>query len=138
MVSVSSIKCLVCTLLCLGNQAASISVPGDEQLQRYFRVPFLATSQEQLDQKRGWWYAHFDGEWIVRQLELHPTNPPLILVAGQHDMDMCELSLEETGLTRKKGAEILEQEFEQAWAKHGGSPYTPPSQRPATRKPATK
>jgi len=36
---------------------------------------------------------------------------------------MCELSLEETGLTRKRGAEILENDFEQEWAKHGGNQY---------------
>ena len=34
---------------------------------------------------------------------------------------MCELSLEETGLTRKRGAEILGNEFEQEWEKHGGN-----------------
>ncbi len=28
-------------------------------------------------------------------------------------MKMCELSLEETGLTRKRGAEILDSDFEQ-------------------------
>ena len=33
-------------------------------------------------------------------------------------MKMCELSLEETGLTRKRGAEILEQEFETEWQTH--------------------
>jgi myosin-6 len=33
---------------------------------------------------------------------------------------MCELKLDETGLTSKKGAEILESDFEQEWAKHGG------------------
>lgn len=111
--------------------APSVTKHQKEHLQRYFRVPFLTPSSKQLDQRKGWWYAHFDGQWIVRQLELHPTNHPLLLVAGQHDMDMCELSLEETGLTRKKGAEILEQEFEQAWEKHGGKPYIPPSQRSA-------
>lgn len=36
---------------------------------------------------------------------------------------MCELSLEETGLTRKKGAEILENEFEEDWQKHQGDSY---------------
>ena len=35
-------------------------------------------------------------------------------------MKMCELSLDETGLTRKRGAEILEQEFEEEWEKNGG------------------
>jgi hypothetical protein len=33
---------------------------------------------------------------------------------------MCELSLDETGLTRKKGAEILGKDFEGEWQKHGG------------------
>ena len=42
---------------------------------------------------------------------------------GVDDLKMCELSLEETGLTRKRGAEILENDFEQEWAKHGGNQY---------------
>lgn len=44
-------------------------------------------------------------------------------------MQMCELSLEETGLTRKRGAEILEHEFIREWERHGGKPYTRPSER---------
>jgi len=36
---------------------------------------------------------------------------------------MCEMSLEDTGLTRKRGAEILENEFEREWARHGGNQY---------------
>ena len=32
---------------------------------------------------------------------------PILLLAGKDDMQMCEMSLEETGLTRKRGAEIL-------------------------------
>lgn len=42
-------------------------------------------------------------------------------------MEMCELRLEETGLTRKKGAEITEEQFEEMWKKCGGKPYSPPS-----------
>lgn len=42
---------------------------------------------------------------------------------GIDDMQMCELSLEETGLTRKRGAEILEHEFNKEWERHGGKPY---------------
>lgn len=38
-------------------------------------------------------------------------------------MNMCELSLEETGLTSKKGAEIVEADFEQEWLKNGGREY---------------
>ena len=37
----------------------------------------------------------------------------LILFVGVDDMKMCELSLEETGLTRKRGAEILDKDFEE-------------------------
>lgn len=48
---------------------------------------------------------------------------------GQDDMQMCELSLEETGLTRKRGAEILESEFNKEWQKHGGKPYIPAADR---------
>lgn len=36
-------------------------------------------------------------------------------------MQMCELSLEETGLTRKRGAEILECDFEREWQKYLGA-----------------
>ena len=43
-----------------------------------------------------------------------------MVVAGVDDMKMCELSLEETGLTRKRGAEILEHEFEEDWQRNGG------------------
>ena len=38
-------------------------------------------------------------------------------------MQMCELSLEETGLTRKRGAEILEHEFNREWERNGGKSY---------------
>lgn len=97
--------------------------------------------------KRGLWYAHFDGLYVARQMELHADKPPILLVAGMidlwcgyfwwlffwfgilfysagvDDMQMCELSLEETGLTRKRGAEILEHEFNREWERNGGKPY---------------
>lgn len=44
-------------------------------------------------------------------------------------MQMCELSLDETGLTRKRGAEILEQDFIREWESHGGGAYVSPSDR---------
>ena len=50
-------------------------------------------------------------------------------MAGRDDMQMCELSLDETGLTRKRGAEILEHEFDKEWASHGGKQYTRPADR---------
>ena len=40
--------------------------------QRYFRVPFVRPNS--VDNVRGWWFAHFDGEWIARQMEIHPGN----------------------------------------------------------------
>lgn len=54
--------------------------------QRYFRIPFVRPSEPYKDpqNKKGWWYAHFDGPWIARQMELHPDKPPILLVAGQY------------------------------------------------------
>ncbi|KAK2189542.1 hypothetical protein NP493_103g06048 [Ridgeia piscesae] len=94
--------------------------------QRYFRIPFVRPSDQNRNpemKKKGWWYAHFDGKWIARQMELHPDKKAVLLVAGVDDMKMCELSLDETGLTRKRGAEVLENEFEDAWKEHGGTEY---------------
>ncbi|ETN65262.1 myosin vi [Anopheles darlingi] len=102
---------------------------------RYFRIPFVRppnagaaneevnSEQTSDDNKRGWWFAHFDGQYVARQMELHADKPPILLVAGKDDMQMCELSLEETALTRKRGAEILEHEFNREWEQHGGKPY---------------
>lgn len=36
---------------------------------------------------------------------------------------MCELSLDETGLESKRGAEITGLKFHEAWTKHGGDEY---------------
>jgi len=99
-----------------------------ERPQRFFRIPFVRPGDKgkagNKGAKKGWWYAHFDGQWIARQMELHPEKEPVLLLAGRDDMEMCELSLEETGLTRKRGAEILPREFETEWAKKGGEPYS--------------
>ncbi|XP_077949504.1 myosin VIa isoform X3 [Gasterosteus aculeatus] len=94
--------------------------------QRYFRIPFIRPGDQYKDpqgKKKGWWYAHFDGPWIARQMELHPDKHPIVLVAGKDDMEMCELSLEETGLSRKRGAEILPRQFEEIWDRCGGTQY---------------
>uniref|UniRef100_A0A1A8B780 Unconventional myosin-VI n=1 Tax=Nothobranchius furzeri TaxID=105023 RepID=A0A1A8B780_NOTFU len=94
--------------------------------QRYFRIPFIRPGDQYKDpqnKKKGWWYAHFDGPWIARQMELHPDKQPILLVAGKDDMEMCELSLEETGLSRKRGAEILPRQFEEIWERCGGIQY---------------
>ncbi|XP_037342732.2 myosin VIb [Pungitius pungitius] len=94
--------------------------------QRYFRIPFIRPADQYKDpqnKKKGWWYAHFDGPWIARQIELHPEKQPIVLVAGKDDMEMCELSLEETGLTRKRGAEILPRQFEEIWERCDGIQY---------------
>ncbi|XP_013907628.1 PREDICTED: unconventional myosin-VI, partial [Thamnophis sirtalis] len=44
-------------------------------------------------------------------------------IPGKDDMEMCELNLEETGLTRKRGAEILQRQFEEIWERCGGIQY---------------
>ncbi|KAF2352945.1 Myosin VI cargo binding domain [Trinorchestia longiramus] len=98
---------------------------------RYFRIPFVRPTDDPASssQHKGWWFAHFDGDWIARQMELHPDKHPILLLAGRDDMQMCELNIEETGLTRKRGAEILEHEFEKEWTKYGGKPYVPADRR---------
>ena len=62
-------------------------------------------------------------------MEITPEAKPVLLVAGKDDMKMCELSLSETGLTRKRGAEMLENEFEKVWQNNGGQAYVRPSAR---------
>lgn len=91
-----------------GNMATNLN-PSREQ--RFFRVPFVKSNNLNTGEK-GFWFSHFDGNYIARQLEIHPNKPPLLLRAGINDMEMCELSLEETRLTSKRGAEILQEEFE--------------------------
>merc|ERR1712192_53387 len=95
--------------------------------QRFFRIPLIKPGSG--ERATGWWFSHFDGDWIGRQMELHRGKEAVLLVAGKDDLQMCELSLEDTGLTRKRGAEILEHEFEKDWSKHGGSAYKKPSER---------
>jgi len=105
---------------------APVKKPKTERPQRFFRIPFIRpgeTGEKDGVKKKGWWFAHFDGQWIARQMELHPDKDPVLLVAGKDDMEMCELSLDETGLGRKRGAEILPREFEEEWKRCGGQPY---------------
>lgn len=55
--------------------------------QRFFRIPFVRPGEQYKEphgKKKGWWYAHFDGPWIARQMELHPDKQPILLVAGQY------------------------------------------------------
>uniref|UniRef100_A0A7E4UZP8 Myosin-VI_CBD domain-containing protein n=1 Tax=Panagrellus redivivus TaxID=6233 RepID=A0A7E4UZP8_PANRE len=57
-------------------------------------------------------------------MEITPNRSPILLLAGRDDHMMCELTLEQTSLTRKKGAEILATEFEALWQRYGGAAYT--------------
>lgn len=55
----------------------------DGNAQRFFRIPFVRPSTNISDQgQKGWWYAHFDGQYVARQMELHPHKPPVLLMAG--------------------------------------------------------
>ena len=51
--------------------------PGGVPQQRYFRIPFAKDGQN-----KGLWFAHFDGQYIVRQMEIHQGKPPVCLIAG--------------------------------------------------------
>jgi len=111
--------------------AVSGTKPISSNTQRFFRIPFTRqdTNNNNNNNNKGLWFAHFDGDWIGRQMELHPGREPVLLLAGKDDMQMCELRLDETGLTRKRGAEILGQEFEKEWAANGGREYNRPTDR---------
>lgn len=50
--------------------------------QRYFRIPFQRPGSDH--SMRGWWFAHFDGQYVARQMELHPDKTPILLVAGKY------------------------------------------------------
>eukprot|EP00795_Rhopilema_esculentum_P017130 gene17128-8654_t len=104
-------------------EPAPVAKVKDEPPQRFFRIPFAKPADQYRNseyRKCGWWYAHFDGEWIARQLEIHP-NGVLLFVAGKNDLEMCELSLTQCGLTRRSGAEITRSEFEAEWQRYGGT-----------------
>ncbi|NWJ01105.1 MYO6 protein, partial [Crypturellus undulatus] len=131
--SVTDYATFCCLLFCvIAQQNPTAQLPARQQeielnrQQRYFRIPFIRPMDQYKDpqnKKKGWWYAHFDGPWIARQMELHPDKAPILLVAGKDDIEMCELNLEETGLTRKRGAEILPRQFEEIWERCGGIQY---------------
>ena len=120
--------------------------------QRYFKIPFFrmvdisemarrgqrrhSRGAKELD--RGLWLAHFDGEWIARQMVLMGSGDGsagsagsagsegadvVFMVAGVDDIRMCELSLAETGLETQKGAICTESEFNKHWNRFGGSEY---------------
>lgn len=100
--------------------------PGDANSQRYFRIPFarptdLNRGTDADLHSGGLWWAHFDGKWIARQMEVQPGQPAALLIAGVDDMSMCELGIEETGLPQKKGAEVTASEFDREWERHGGA-----------------
>ncbi len=63
------------------------------------------------------WYQPSEIRWI--RVDSCPIRSSVVWFMydfnclGCDDMKMCELSLEETGLTRKRGAEILDNDFEQ-------------------------
>ena len=66
---------------------APLKQPIVESSQRFFRIPFVrpssvVTPNDYTGLKRGWWYAHFDGQYVARQMELHPDKSPILLVAG--------------------------------------------------------
>ena len=94
-------------------------IRDDDDPQRYFYVPFVRPGQ---DKGRGWWYAHCDGQYITRQLELH-ADRSTSTACWENGLEMCELTLEETGLTCKEYAEILDHKFKLEWTRHGGVPY---------------
>uniref|UniRef100_A0A6Q2Y7B7 Unconventional myosin-VI n=1 Tax=Esox lucius TaxID=8010 RepID=A0A6Q2Y7B7_ESOLU len=83
------------------------------------RPPNRRTAMSRQQRYFRWWYATSTGpgspgRWSCTLTTAHPSGD---------DMEMCELSLEETGLTRKRGAEILPRQFEEIWERCDGITY---------------
>ena len=68
---------------------AAPSRPSEENgVQRFFKIPFARPADEYrgdnpTQKKHGMWYAHFDGKWIARQMELYPDKPAILMVSGK-------------------------------------------------------
>ncbi|CAJ0561501.1 unnamed protein product, partial [Mesorhabditis spiculigera] len=106
--------------------------------QRYFKAPLevpLAMMQSSnptavvrsFGPPKGMWYAHFNGQWVQRQIEVRNTGEAVLLIAGRDDLEMCPQRLDQTALPWMKGAEILEHDFEKVWATCGGQPLGKPA-----------
>lgn len=64
---------------------SAASKKEENGIQRFFRIPFARPADEYRDggeKKQGMWYAHFDGKWIARQMEVYPDKPAILMVAG--------------------------------------------------------
>ncbi|KAK1338244.1 hypothetical protein QTO34_001358 [Cnephaeus nilssonii] len=95
--------------------------------QRFFRIPFIRPADQYKDprirRKAGGTPILMDlglpGKWN----SILTSHPSFLWLVCKDDMEMCELNLEETGLTRKRGAEILPRQFEEIWERCGGIQY---------------
>ncbi|TKR77185.1 hypothetical protein L596_018202 [Steinernema carpocapsae] len=76
---------------------------------RYFKVSYAN------GQGVGYWFGHFAGQFLSRQLEIPPKGSMIRMKADKDYDKMENILLEESGLTRRKGAEILETEFNLVW-----------------------
>ena len=80
---------------------------------RFYKIAFVPAGCT----KKGWWYGHFVGDTLVRQLELSRERAPLLISLGQPGLSA------QKGLAREN--EITGGEFDQEWVKYGGRPYRP-------------
>mmetsp|Transcript_4297 Transcript_4297/g.10936 ORF Transcript_4297/g.10936 Transcript_4297/m.10936 type:complete len:241 (-) Transcript_4297:152-874(-) len=85
---------------------------------RYFKVPISpedgAFGFDSGDRTTmGYWLAEFDGQSTVRQLELHPRKPPVLLETGSEHI--CPHTLDDTNLCAKPHLEIMQPEFDEEW-----------------------
>ncbi|KAK0416370.1 hypothetical protein QR680_012444 [Steinernema hermaphroditum] len=97
------------------NAARVVPLAGSAPIQRYFKVPFINAHGT------GYWYGHFSGQFITRQIEIQPSGKAILLSASKDAEKIENITLEESGLTRRKGAEIVENEFNSIWVGHGGA-----------------
>ena len=57
--------------------------------QRYFRAPLALRKHREsgtASAEKGYWFCHFDGEFIVREIELRPRVTTIVYVAGMFSL----------------------------------------------------
>lgn len=97
------------------------SIPN--KTERFFRSPLCnrkRTSPGALPEA-GFWYTHFEGEFLIREILFKAKETPILLISGKDDINMTHRLLSETDLL-KNNCEIKKNEFEAAWIRFGGSP----------------
>lgn len=90
----------------------------------FFRTPLLNRKFNFSDiiPESGFWFSHFIGERIIREMIFKPKISPQLFLIGKDDAQMIRQPLSETGLCYAN-CDIQQHEFEAAWLRFKGNPF---------------